>query len=373
MLWHGPVRCRQLTLSTINLSLLIGKAIMSYMRIYFGVVSVLFVELLMGACTAKAAWTGPTEGPAAQANKKIAFIMSDVRNGGVTGVKAGFMEATRMLSWKVEVRDGDGDLKALNRHLAEALNAKFDGIVLCGFQPDQKQIGILSKKKKQSIVVGWHAGPKPGATSGLFTNVSTDPAEVGKLTIQALRNTGSKSPGVVLISDNSFSIAREKIALLSKILKTCRECRLLFVENIPIARAQEEIPGFVQRMNTQFGKAWTHTIAINDIYFDNMNFPLREAGRLDIKNIAAGDGSQVAISRIKGGSSQQSVTIAEPLMAQGWQIADELNRGFAGQTPSGYDSKPIVVTKEYLDSLPAEDIEGSLDFRAAYTKIWLKK
>lgn len=34
-------------------------------------------------------WDGPTQGPALQPNKKIIFIASDMKNGGVLGVKEG--------------------------------------------------------------------------------------------------------------------------------------------------------------------------------------------------------------------------------------------------------------------------------------------
>lgn len=34
-------------------------------------------------------WDGPTSGPQLQANKKIIFIASDMKNGGVQGVQQG--------------------------------------------------------------------------------------------------------------------------------------------------------------------------------------------------------------------------------------------------------------------------------------------
>ncbi|MEW4338945.1 hypothetical protein, partial [Chromobacterium vaccinii] len=77
---------------------------------------------------------------------------------------------------------------------------------------------------------------------------------------------------------------------------------------------------------------------------DNINFPLHQAGRADIVNISAGDGSNSAMNRIREGISQQKATVAEPCNQQGWQMADELNRSFARQPPSGFVSKPILVT-----------------------------
>jgi ribose transport system substrate-binding protein len=89
-------------------------------------------------------------------------------------------------------------------------------------------------------------------------------------------------------------------------------------------------------------------LAINDVYFDEMNYPLLRAGRADIRNVSAGDGSSKAINRIRSGLSQQMATVAEPLGVQGWQLADEMNRAFANAKPSGYVSKPILITRELL-------------------------
>jgi len=317
------------------------------------------------------AWEGPQEGPVAQAGKKIIFIASDLKNGGVLGVKRGFLEAVRELSWEVEIKDGAGDLGELRNLVKEALHSKVDGIVLGGFQPDSSLESLAQSSRV--VMVGWHAGPHPGRTKMLFANVTTDPSEVARLAADSALRVGSKSPGVVIISDNQFAIANEKVKQITDTLKKCKHCRVLSVENVAISDAQHEISSLVSRLQHKFGKEWTHTIAINDIYFDNMNFPLKEIGRNDVANIAAGDGSRVALSRIKGGGSQQVVTVAEPLLAQGWQLADELNRAFSRKKESGFVSKPLTVTKEVLDRVANDDIESHGSFRETYSNIWKRR
>lgn len=317
------------------------------------------------------AWEGPRSGPPAQKNKKIIFIASDLNNGGVIGVKNGFLEAVRVLGWEVVIKDGGGNFREMQNILRESLRSKVDGIVLGGFQPDEESEALVSAKLP--VLVGWHAGPGPKRSKTLFANVTTEAAEVAKIAALSLQKFGSKTPGVVIITDNQFAIANEKVYQITETLKKCKPCKILVVENVPITRAQSDIPSLVVRLNQQFGKKWTHTIAINDIYFDNMNFPLKEIGRTDIANIAAGDGSSVAISRIKGGASQQAMTVAEPLLAQGWQVADELNRAFAGKKESGFVTQPIPITKEILDKSPGDDISSHLSFRETYTNIWKRR
>lgn len=311
--------------------------------------------------------------PAAHANKKIIFIASDLRNGGVQGVENGFMEAIRELSWEVEVKDGAGDIKALTKILKNSLHSKADGIVLGGFQPDPSLASEIRAKPANMFLIGWHAGVRPGHTKELFTNITTDPMEVARNAAQAVDNIGAKKAGVVIITDNQFAVAKEKVRQITDILKKSHSSRVLSVEDVPIANAQKDIPGLVSRLNGKFGRSWTHTVAINDIYFDNMNFPLKEIGRSDVTNIAAGDGSSVAISRIRSGASQQAVTVAEPLIAQGWQIADEFHRAFAGKKESGFVFRPMTVTQEVLLKMPGEDIESPRSFREAYASTWKRK
>jgi ribose transport system substrate-binding protein len=332
-----------------------------------------FLTAVVGCLLALRAysWDGPQVGPKAQPNKKIIFIASDLKNGGVLGVKSGFMEAIRELGWEVDVKDGGGDLHELQKILKNSLQSKADGVVLGGFQPDTNmEDSILAQ---HPVLVGWHAGAQPGPTKLLFTNITTDLTEVAKLAAESAQQVGGKSPGIVIISDDQFLIAKEKVRHITEALKKCKSCQVLSIENVSISRAQGQIPGLVVKLNQQFGKTWTHTIAVNDIYFDHMNFPLKDIGRNDITNIAAGDGSRVALGRIKGGGSQQAVTVAEPLMAQGWQLADELNRAFAGKKESGFVTKPLVITKEFLDRTSSEDIESQVSFREAYTGIWKRR
>ena len=91
------------------------------------------------------------------------------------------------------------------------------------------------------------------------------------------------------------------------------------------------------------------------------------------KAVAAGDGSESAFQRIKTGQFQ-SITVAEPLNLQGWQLVDELNRAISGEAScSGYVTAPAVVTMEGAKAMgdsPIFDPENG--YREAYTAIWGK-
>jgi ribose transport system substrate-binding protein len=179
--------------------------------------------------------------------------------------------------------------------------------------------------------------------------------------------------GVVIFNDNQFAVANAKTEAMRKGIEACqgyRGCRVLSVENIPISEAARAIPAAVPRLVSQYGMAWTYSLAINDAYFDEINYPLATLKRTDIVHVSAGDGSSKALGRIGAGVSQQAATVAEPIRLQGFQLADELNRAFAGAPPSGFQSAPILVTAERLKAAGAMGIEADAGSEAAYEAIW---
>lgn len=317
------------------------------------------------------AWDGPSSGPPKQSGKKITFIGQDLRNGGISAAFRSFSIAAATLGWQIQLTDGAGEIKTIRTQFEEALRAHPDAIVIGGFQLDNElaELGAQAKREK-IILIGWHAAAEPGPTPDMFVNIATSSSEVGKTVSDYVIQSSNGNVGVVIINDDRFAVANAKTRYMAQAIQACRRCKLLSIENIPISNASSQIPAVVSRLNHTFGLAWTHTLAINDVYFDEMNFPLTSIGRTDVQNISAGDGSNKALSRIRFGKSQQVATIAEPLGVQGWQLADELNRAFAGQSPSGYISKPILVTTALLKKLGSTEIDSDIPYKETYSAIW---
>ena len=321
----------------------------------------------------------PPPGPSGQPGKTVVFIASDYKNGGVMGAYRGFEEAARKLGWQVRLQDGQGKRIVQATLLSQAVVGRPDGIVFGGFDPQDFIDHIAAARRRGIALVGWHAGKEPGPTSELFVNVTTRPADVAQLAVDyVLRDAiaNRKPVGVVIFNDNQFAVANAKTEAMKKGIEACpgyRGCKVLAVENVPISDAAVAMPAVVPRLASVFGNAWTYSLAINDAYFDEINYPLIAVKRLDMVNVSAGDGSSKALSRIGAGVSRQAATVAEPIRLQGYQLADELNRAFAGAPPSGFQARPILVTPELLKSTGNKGIEADLGFEAAYERIWSKK
>ena len=315
-------------------------------------------------------WEGPVTGPKAQKNKKIIFISHDFKNSSVAEVFKDFQKATRYLKWNVDFIDGKG-FENIEKEFLQAIISNPDAIILGGFHPEPYK-EIIDRFKNRIVFIGWHSGPELN-DKNLFANITTNPSDVAKIAAEYVIKKSNQTAGVVILYDKLSTIAISKAEKMQDILRKCTSCSVLAFENLPMSEADSKISEVTNQLNKKFGKKWNYTLAINDLYFDNISIPLKELKRTDIFNISAGDGTTEAFNRIRSGHSCQIATVAEPIGLQAWQLADELNRAFAGQNPSGYITKPILVTKELLDKFSEDEIDKNLGYEKAYLKIWFEK
>ncbi len=323
----------------------------------------------------KTQWDGPTSGPKAVKSKTIVVVAADMKNGGVLGVTNGVVEASKTIGWKVRVLDGGGSISGRSAAFGQAMALKPDGIVINGFDAIEQQAGLSSASKAGIPLVSWHASSVigPDEKSGIFANISTDPIEVSKSAAQwAFADAGGK-PGVVIFTDSTYQIAIDKADRMKEEIEALGGTVLEYVDT-PIADTSSRMGPLTTSLLQKYGKKWTHSLAINDIYFDFMGPALAAAGikgNGSPKAVAAGDGSRSAYQRIRS-SQYQSITVSEPLNLQGWQLVDELNRAFNGSEWSGYKSPLHVVTKDNIDFDGGSDdlFDPGNGYRDVYKSIW---
>ncbi len=320
-------------------------------------------------------WDGPTTGPKAAKGKTIVVLAADMKNGGILGVTNGVQEAAKKIGWTVRVLDGAGSVSGRAAAFGQALALKPDGIIINGFDAVEQKAAMGQAHDAKVPMVSWHASPKigPDADAGVFANVSTDPMLVSQVAADwAYADAGGK-PGVVIFTDSTYAIAIAKADRMKQEIEKLGGTVLEYVDT-PIADTSNRMPTLTTALLQKYGAKWTHSLAINDIYFDFMGPALAAAGIAGDgapKAVAAGDGSESAYQRIRAGQ-YQAVTVAEPLNLQGWQLVDELNRAVQGQAWSGYTSPLHVVTKENVafDGGDKNIFDPGNGYRDAYAKIW---
>lgn len=320
-----------------------------------------------------ARWSGPTDGPAAAGGKTVVLLAEDLRNGGIVGLAQGVREAAGRIGWTVKVINAGGTPAGRAKALADALAARPDGLVFAGADARENSARLEPFRAAGIPVVGWHAGPAPGPIAGtpVAMNITTDPLEVARVTAMAAIAQSDGRAGVVVFTDSNFGIAMVKANAMAEIIRACARCRLLEVRDLAIAKAAEQMPRVTRELLERHGSAWTHALAINDIYFDYAMPVLTGDGGQHLSLLSAGDGSAPAFQRIRTRTFQTG-TVAEPLVLQGWQAVDELNRLFSHKPVSGFVAPVHLVTPDNaaFDDGPQLRYDPDNGYREAYTRIW---
>jgi ribose transport system substrate-binding protein len=257
----------------------------------------------------------------------------------------------------------------------QALTVKPDGIVLGGFDADEQATALREAARNKVPVVGWHAGRESTGNNGLFYNVTTKAQDVADIAaLYAVMESKGKA-GVVIFTDSAYSVAIAKSDAMAEVIRNCKGCTLLGIEDTPLAETSKRMPGLTAALLQKYGDKWTHSLGINDLYFDFMGPTLAAAGAVGkrLVNLSGGDGSESAYARIRK-SQFQAGTVPEPLNLHGWQAVDELNRAIAGQPPSGYMTPVHLVTPQTIvfDGGPNNSFDPDNGYRQAYKKIWKK-
>ena len=320
-------------------------------------------------------WTGPRTGPRARPGKHLAIVNEDLRNGGILSVNDGILEAARVAGWSVKVFDSGGTPAGRRKMLADALESHPDGLIEVGGDARALSPSLQQFADRGIPIVGWHvaakAGPVPGTPVAM--NVSTYPLEVARVTaLAAIVQSGGRA-GVVIFTDTNYALPKAKADAMAAVVRQCKGCTLLEMQDVAISRNAELMPGATRSLLARYGKRWTHALAINDIYFDYAAPVLTQAGLPDnaLSMLSAGDGSESAFLRIRAGTFQTG-SVAEPLNLHGWQLVDEMNRLFAGEHVTGYVFPVHLVTADnvMLDGGDQLHYEPANGYRDIYRRIW---
>ena len=330
-------------------------------------------DLVAASLNATKGFTPSSTGPTAQKpGAKIAFVGSDLTNGGVNAVSQGVQEAAAVIGWTVDIYDGKATAQGRTDAFNQAIASQPAAIIVGGFDATEQAAAITQATGLGIPVVGWHAAATVGAGSGLFTNVTTDPLVVSQLAAAYAVADSNGTAGVAIFTDGQYDIAVLKADAMQAYIKACPGCSVLSYEDSPIAEADQRMPALISSLLQQHGDKLTYLLAINGNYFGGAQQALRDAGKDPAgppASVAAGDGDSAEFQRIRN-VDYQAATVAEPLLLQGWQLVDEINRSLAGEGPSSFVAMPGLVTKK---NVPTSDLfDPQSGYRAVFSKVWGK-
>lgn len=318
-------------------------------------------------------WKGPASGPKGAKDKSIACVTEQATDINSKLWCQGVEEAAQKLGWKYAIFNGEGTPSSQRSAIQSALALNPQGIVFVGLEP-MSQSALTDEAASKGIpMVGIHAvaDPGPAPEQHLFYNISQDPKTEARTGADMAIANSDGTAEFIEITDLTYPIAREKAKVAKERIEECSGCTFLKEENSPFANAETNMGPLFNSYLQTYPEPF-YVFAVSDFYLDNAAPALRAAGipKEGRVSLIGSDGSPAAFERIKNGEFELG-TVAEPVLEQGWQAADELNRAFAGEKPSGYVQSTHVLTKENIDADTVGDhFEPHNEFRKHYEEIW---
>ena len=202
-----------------------------------------------------APWEGPTTGPVAQGKKLIAVVNQDQRNSGGRAVLEFTEEAAKLIGWDTRTLDGQGTITGMSAAMNQAIALKPDGIALINIDAIEHAPEIAQAASLGIKIVSWHSGATPGKlhNSPIFTNVTTDPAEVGKAAgLDAVADSDGHA-NVIALLDNAYQIGIVKTDAVKAAVDGCKTCSMLEIYSSPWAEISTRMAPFVRNAEAKYG------------------------------------------------------------------------------------------------------------------------
>lgn len=323
----------------------------------------------------------PASGPKAVKGKTVWYISCGQAYQACVVQGDGFKDAAASLGWHVSLQDGKADPTTAAAIIRQAIAAKVSGIVVAYFDCPGIKSALLSAKAANIPVVSLgsvdcnspiYGGSGPslfGAAPKLMG--ASDPAswyeKWAKARADYVIATTDGKANVLSIYENSQAIQQANGKAFADEMATCTTCK---VKRVAFTFAQTPNP-FTQDIKSAILADSGATVIANGIDA-LMLLGLQPAVQQSARKLEI-DGAELNpanIDLIRSGAQHSAAAVPYGWFA--YAAADTLNRIFAGEKPSTFPNEGTgwqFVDKTH--NLPSGSVYNpSLDYRAAYQKIW---
>lgn len=322
----------------------------------------------------------PSDGPGAQAGKKVFLVNSGVQTPTGTKQVTGAQEAADALGWDLEIYDGKYDPAQYQEGIRQAVAQGADAIWLYSVDCPLAQTALDEARQAEIPVFSQEAADcsdvDPNAESYF---AGTLPYSEGNF--QDWGEGLGASQAVWLLAQlgeeaNIIEVAVPELVITNaislgfnaKMEELCPTCALTTVE-VQLAdygpALQEKIATALTRNPEANGLAFS----FEDIATVGGSAAVMESGRNDSLLVVGGGSFAANTDLIRDNAGQDAANVFDLTFAS-WAAADMINRHFAGEeaVPTGVGI--AVVDRDHGLPEPGEDWTIDIDYKSAFKDVW---
>ncbi len=241
----------------------------------------------------------------------------------------------------------------------------------------------LATKNQEAVdegisVIGIHglALPGPDETTNLYSNITSDPRDIGAAMADYLIARTCGTAKSVVLFDSVYEIAEFKGVAMADRLEECAGCELLEYVDSPLSELETRQPQLCTNWAVEYGTDWSAMTIYDDIWnFCTPSLGDAGVGPGDVALVAS-DGTEAGYTRIRDGQYQVA-TVPEPAELQAYMAIDDAIRAMAGEAPAGWDQPVFIHFKDGIhgDNLAIEGGDQgqffpSNDYKNRYLELW---
>jgi ribose transport system substrate-binding protein len=312
-------------------------------------------------------FTGPTEGPAAAAGKKVVFITCGFEAEGCNLPGKAAKEAGDALGWDVTVVDGKFDPRIYSRAIQTAIDSNADGIIIDAIDADAIS-GPLKAARAKGIVVGSYDSLNEVTDTSVSYDVQASTEAQGKaMADYMIWKTDGKAKAFILNAPE-FKAPYAWTETAEKLIKDCSSCEITGSQKFTAGDAATRLPQLTVSSVRQ-NPDTNVMIASYDAAMLASIPSMQGAGILKDVKVGTFNGISPAMDLIRKG--QLTASVGGAMEWGAWASMDNMNRMLAGEEAVEQNVPIRLIAAENIDTIdPSGPWTGDIDFRAEYKKIW---
>jgi ribose transport system substrate-binding protein len=313
-------------------------------------------------------FTGPTEGSAAVADKKLMVLSCTQAAEGCALPAAAAVEAAEVLGWEASIFDGQGSPDTYNKGIQQAITSGMDGILLIAISDELVADAVADARAAGIAVISEDSVNEPSETGVNFENAARLEDQAKALASYLIWKNDGKAK-VLLMWDREFKSVLRFNEAFAKEIAACEECELVAEQDFVVTELQDRVPELVVSTLRQEPE-------INAV----VNFDAPQLFTVpEVKAAGVGDGVlfggfngiSPAIDLVRSGDV--AATVGQAMEWAAWASVDAFNRIFAGEEPVDGNVPMRLITADNVDDVESgKPWDGDVDFRAAYRELWGK-
>jgi ribose transport system substrate-binding protein len=319
---------------------------------------------------AKAAITDKTLGPPvpAQRGKKVTAIMCTAQSEGCALLGKSFKSAAKALGWNATIVDGGGSPDKQSAAMLNAIAGGTQGIFLISIDREAVAQGLAKAHAADIPVVSTASNNTPGSgPEEVFAEVAFDGKRLGAAAANwIVADSGGKAKIAVLKSPELKALT-DRWDGAKPVFDSCDGCKIVDTVQYSLASAVKDLP-----LRTK-SVLLAHP-DIDYVYLDAGGFAapvasaVQEVGRTSVK-VSTFDCVSTNFTAIRE-DAVVAACAGLGIAKAAWSGADQLNRSFAGKSPSSVGDVGDVRLFDKSNLPDSAFWNGDFDYEANYRRNW---